>query len=154
MTRPDVQPLREILHSTTKRYLTVRPYGFQLHPADRPRPTLDVRILGYGSARTLYQNRKPQCRSLDGMHPIGEPSRSCSECRLHSQCTPQVRLDLFVDHLPFRLLLAYTSAKHFLIYETELRNRGLPLEDIVHRIKVINRGSWGELRFTPLLPSN
>lgn len=151
MTRPDVQPLREILHSASKRYLTVRPRGFELRPGDPPQPTLDVRILGYGSARTLYQHRQPHCRSLDGLQPISDPARSCAECRARSQCTPQVRLDLFVHHLPFRLLLAYTSAKHFLIYETELRNRGLTLEDIVHRIDVINRGSWGELRFSAQL---
>ena len=124
MIHPDVQPLREILHSASKRYLTVRPRGFKLHPGNPPQPTLNVRILGYGSARTLYQNRKPQCRSLDGLQPIDNPSRSCTDCRTRSRCTPQVRLDLFVDHQPFRLLLAYTSAKHFLIYETELRNRG------------------------------
>jgi hypothetical protein len=147
MTRPDVQPLREILHSASKRYLTVRPRGFVLHPGDPPQPTLTVRILGFGSARTLYQNRKPQCRSLDGLHPIDDPSRSCAQCRVRPRCTPQVRLDLFVDHQPFRLLLAYTSAKHFLIYEAGLRQRGHPLEDIIHRIDVINRGSWGELRF-------
>ena len=110
-----------------------------------------MRILGYGSARTLYQNRKPHCRSLDGIQPISDPARACIDCRVRSQCTPQVRLDLFVDHQPFRLLLAYSSAKHFLLYEAELRQRGHPLEDIIHRIDVINRGSWGELRFSAQL---
>ncbi len=148
MTRSDIQPLREILHSASKRYLTVRPRGFELHPGDKLRSTLDARILGYGSARTLYQNRKPHCRSLDGLHPLGDLSRSCSDCRMRPRCAPQVRLDLFVDRQPFRLLLAYTSAKHFLVYETALRQRGLALEDIVHHISVINRGSWGELRFS------
>jgi hypothetical protein len=151
MTRPDVQPLREILHSASKRYLTVRPRGFVLHPGDPPQPTLTVRILGFGSARTLYQNRKPHCRSLDGVQPIDDPAQSCSDCRVRSRCTPQVRLDLFVGHLPFRLLLAWSSAKNFLLYEAGLRQRGHPIEDIVHRIDVINRGSWGELRFSPQL---
>lgn len=148
MTRPDVQPLREILHSASKRYLTVHPRGFELIPGDRPRPTLEVRIVSFGSARTLYQNRKPQCRSLDAVQPIGNPSQSCAQCQARSRCTPQVRLDLFVERQALRLLLAYTSAKHFLLYETQLRQRGLALEDLVHRIDVINRGSWGELRFS------
>jgi len=57
MTRPDVQPLREIIHSAIKRYLTVRPRGFELKPGEAPRPTLDARILSLGAARTLYQHR-------------------------------------------------------------------------------------------------
>ncbi len=72
----------------------------------------------------------------------------CSDCRLRSQCTAQVRLDLIVESQPFRLLLAHTSAKRFLLYEVKLRQRGVAPEDILHRIEVINRGSWGELRFT------
>lgn len=150
MTRADVQPLREILHATCKRYLTVRPGGFQLQPGDTLRPTLDVRILGFGSARTLYLHRQPHCRSLDALHPIHDLSHACAECRTRPQCTPQVRLDLFAERQPFRLLLAYTSAKTFLLYETNLHQRGLELENILHRITVINRGSWGELRFRPL----
>ena len=59
---------------------------------------------------------------------------------------------LFIDNQPFRLLLAYTSAKAFLLYETDLGQRGIAYEDIVHRISVINRGSWGELRFRSLHP--
>lgn len=149
MTRPDLQPLREILHSALKRYLTVRPHGFELNPGEPPQPLIDARIVSYGSARTLYQNRKPQCRSLDGVRPIVDRHRLCAECRLRSRCTPQLRLDLFVENQAFRLLLAHTSAKHFLLYEARLRQRGIEIEDIVHRITVINRGSWGELRFEP-----
>ena len=58
-----------------------------------------------------------------------------------------MRLDLLVDIQPFRLLLAHTSAKNFLLYETQLRERGGALYEGLHRMTVINRGSWGELRF-------
>ena len=34
------------------------------------------------------------------------------------------------------------------VYEAQLRQRGLSFYALVHRITVINRGSWGELRFT------
>jgi hypothetical protein len=152
MTRSDLQLLREILHGALRRYLTVRPRGFELHPGDRLRPLIDARIISYGSARTLYQQRKPHCRSLDGLRPLSEPNRHCSECQLRSRCTPQVRLDLFVDAQPFRLLLAHTSAKNFLLYEAQLRQRPSALYQRLHRIAVLNRGSWGELRFT--LPEN
>ena len=147
MTRPDVEPLREILHAALKRYLTVRPRGFELRPGETPRPAIDVRILNTGAARTLYQNRKPHCRSLDGVRPLDDPGRSCAQCRLRGQCTPQVRLDLFVDARPFRLLLAHTSARNFLAYDATLRQQGATLDERLHRITVINRGSWGELRF-------
>ena len=148
MTRPDVEPLREILHAALKRYLTVRPRGFELAPRETLRPAIEVRILNTGAARTLYQSRKPACRSLDGVHPLEDPSRTCAQCRVRGQCTPQVRLDLFVDARPFRLVLAHTSARNFLAYDARLRQRGLALADRLHRITVTNRGSWGELRFS------
>ncbi len=149
MTRPDIQPLRELLQSAQRRYLTVRPHGFELNPGTPLRAVLEARILGFGGARTHYHNRKPHCRSLDGIRPISaEGQRTCAECNLRTQCTPQLRLDLLADIQPFRLLLAHTSAKNFLLYEAELHQRGVALYEVLHHITVINRGSRGELRFT------
>ncbi len=146
----DLQPLRAILQQARRRYLTVRPRGFELNPGERLRPVLEARILGFGSARTLYQNRAPLCRSLDAVRPTAPKARrSCADCRLRTRCTSQVRLDLLVDTQPYRLLLAHTSAKNFLLYETQLRERGIELYEGLHRMTVINRGSWGELRFVP-----
>ncbi len=82
------------------------------------------------------------------MRPLNDSSRTCAQCRLRAQCTPQVRLDLFVDAEPFRLLLAHTSARNFLVYEATLRQKYLAMEQCLHRITVTNRGSWGELRFS------
>ena len=148
MPTSDLQPLRAILQQVRRRYLTVRPHGFELLPGQRLRPALEVRILSFGSARTLYQDRKPLCRSLDAIRPTtAKEHRTCAECALRTRCTSQVRLDLLVDPQPFRLLLAHTSAKNFLLYETQLRQRGVALYEGLQRIRVINRGSWGELRF-------
>ena len=148
MTPSDLQPLRAILQQARRRYLTVRPHGFELNPGQPLRPTLEVRILSFGSARTLYQNRKPLCRSLDAIRPTApKAQRSCPACALRPRCTSQVRLDLLVDTQPWRLLLAHTSAKHFLLYEAQLRERGIELYEGLHHMTVINRGSWGELRF-------
>ncbi len=115
MSQADVQPLREILHAAAKRYLTVRPQGFELHPDQPLRISLQARIISLGGARTLYQQRQPRCRSLDAIAPLDDPNRTCASCRFRSQCTAQLRLDLFVDAEPFRLLLAYTSAKNALL---------------------------------------
>ena len=148
MTRSDLQPLRAILQQARRRYLTVHPHGFELNPGERLRPVLAARILSFGSARTLYQDRKPLCRSLDAIRPTtAKEHRTCAECALRTRCTSQVRLDLLVDTQPLRLLLAHTSAKNFLLYETQLRERGVEFYDVLHRMTVINRGSWGELRF-------
>jgi len=147
--QPDVGPLRELLYRVLVRYLTVRPRGLELQPGDRLRPVVDARILGHGGARTFYQDRKPVCRSLDGVRPVtGDTDRACVDCDARERCTPQVRLDLIVERRPFRMLLAYSSARAFFVYEAELRRRGVATEDVVTKIAVVNRGSWGELRFS------
>jgi hypothetical protein len=56
-------------------------------------------------------------------------------------------LDLLFDNTPYRLLLAYTSAKNFLLYTGELVEKKLEIRSINTKIVVVNRGSWGELRF-------
>lgn len=149
MTRPDIDPLRAILHRALVRYLTVRPAGFELQSGEPLQASVDARILGYGGARTLYEQHKPACRSLDGIRPImGDTTRVCVDCPQLGRCTPQVRLDLIVDRRPFRLLLAHSGAKAFFAFEGQLRHRRLALEDVTVRITVANRGNWGELRFT------
>ena len=87
-------------------------------------------------------------RSLDGVRPLkGETYRTGAECVDRPRCVPQILLDLIVDARPFRMLLAHSSARAFLLYEAELRLRNRHLEDVVIRITVLNRGSWGELSF-------
>ena len=147
MTFDDVQPLREILQRALARYLTVRPGGFQFVDGGRLHTQIDARILGFGGARTLYRNRKPACRSLDGIHSMHEKTLTCADCRSRASCTAQVRLDLLVDGKPFRLLLAYSSAKNFLAYDASLRQLSIDLERVLHQLRVVDRGSWGEVRF-------
>ena len=71
MTRPDVEPLREILHAALKRYLTVRPHGFELTPGQTLRQTIEVRILSTGATRTLHQNRKSDTLFADPATSVG-----------------------------------------------------------------------------------
>jgi len=146
--RDDLEPLRAILHRAMVRYLSVGPRGFLLKQRGVPRPTIDVRILSFGGARTLYKDRRPECRSLDGVHSASETGRRCAPCKKRNDCTPQVRLDLLVDAQAFRLLLAHTSARNFLAYEGDLRVKEISLDQLLHRMEVVNRGSWGEIRFS------
>ena len=144
----DVDALRDVLYRALVRYLTVRPAGFELQPGEPLHPVVDARIPGYGGARTLYKDRKPACRSLDGLRPVtGDTERACRECVARARCTPQVRVDLIVERRPFRLLLAYSSARAFLTYEAELRHRRRAIEQVLTKITVVDRHSWGELRF-------
>ena len=149
----DVEPLREILHRVLVRYLTVTPAGLILDKDERPRAKVEARILSFGGARTLYRKRKPVCRSLDGVAAVTDPSKACAECEDRQRCTPQVRLDLIVEQRALRCLLAFTSARNFLEYEARLRRDGVFIEQVLHQISVVDRGTWGELRFSLLDPS-
>jgi len=148
VTRPDLEALRQSYHRATVRELLVRARGFELNPQRRLQPRIDARILSFGSARTLYRQRDPRCRSLDALRSLSHPERDCAQCNLRTRCTPQLRLDLIVERQAWRLLLERSSAQHFLDYHARLHRRAVALEDIVHRLAIINRGSWGELRFS------
>ena len=150
MTRADVALLRQCVYRAPVHVLPVHPRGFALDAETRLRPRLQARILGYGNARTRYHNREPACRSLDGLRATDHPHPRCAECALRNQCTPQLRLDLIAERRPYRLLLNSRDLQRFLLYHARLQQRGLALEDIVHCIDVINRGSWVELRFHTL----
>jgi len=147
MTRPDLEALRQSYHRATVRELLVRARGFELCPQRRLQTRIDARILSFGCARTLYHQRELRCRSLDALRSLSHPERDCAQCNLRTRCTPQLRLDLIVERQAWRLLLQRASAKHFLDYHARLHRRAIALEHIVHRIAVINRGSWGELSF-------
>lgn len=143
----DVEPLREILHRALVRYLLVTPAGLLLKKDEVPRTNVEARILGFGGARTLYRKRKPVCRSLDGVVAVTDSDKSCAECVARGNCTPQVRLDLIIEQCPLRCLLAFTSARNFLEYEAQLSRDAVVIEQVLHEITVVNRGTWGELRF-------
>jgi len=137
--------LRDILLRTTARYLTVKPHGL-VFPEGDSKKAIRCRILAYGGARTLYRGRKPHCRSLDGSKSL--KGKRCSNCLDRKHCTPQVRLDILCSKAPYRLLLAYTSAKNFLLYARGRASADLEKQET--RISVVDRGTWGELRFWAL----
>ncbi|MCP4040035.1 MAG: hypothetical protein GY733_24030 [bacterium] len=146
-TMQDPQPLRDLLHRALARYLTVTPGGFILDGRVEPVPRLVVHILGYGGARTLYQQRKPVCRSFDGVAAVTNPAKTCDPCPQADSCTPQVRLDLVIEGRPHRLLLAFTSAKNFLAYVGRLDVQKVAVDAVRHELLVIPRRGWGEVQF-------
>ena len=143
----DPQPLRDLLHRALARYLTVTSRGFVLDGCAQPVPRLVVRMLGYGGARTLYQLRKPVCRSLDGVVAVTESGKRCDLCPQADACTPQVRVDLVIEGRPHRLLLAFTSAKNFLAYVGTLDAQRVAVDAVQHELIVVPRRAWGEVQF-------
>ena len=147
MNPQQAEILRDIVQRMMARYITVRPLGIHLGNNRKLIPALNCRILDYGAARTLYRNRRPVCRSLDAVKAIKDANKLCQQCIDRDNCTAQVRLDLLFENCPYRLLLAYTSAKNFLLYTGKLAEKKIEIQTTDTKIVVVNRGSWGELRF-------
>lgn len=148
MNTHDFEPIREILYRMNARYLTVRPQGFETTRDKSLQESIRTRIYGFGNARTFYRGRKPFCRSLDGLMALGKSEKRCQTCPDRKNCTPQVRVDLLVEQDPYRLLLSYTSARNFLRYIADFEEGHKRLETTYTTIQVVNRGRWGELRFS------
>jgi hypothetical protein len=140
----DPHPIKDILYRTTAKYLTVRPDGILLNR--RLFPDVKARILAHGSARTLYRARKPYCRSLDGFRSTD--GKQCADCFDLKNCTSQCRVHLLINERPYVLMLAYTSAKNFLLYQGSVAKQGKDVQGVTTQICVIDRGTWGELRFS------
>ena len=147
MNPQQAEILRDIVHRMMARYMTVRPLGIDLGNKRKLIPDLNCRVLDYGAARTLYRQRRPVCRSLDAAKALGDSKKHCQQCLDRKHCTGQVRLDLLFENCPYKLLIAYTSAKNFLLYTGKLADQNLEIQTIDTKIIVVNRGSWGELRF-------
>lgn len=138
-------PIRDLLAAAIARFITVRPEGLELRPGEVV-PSIAARVLGFHPARTLYESRRPTCRSLDGARAM-TGGRTCDACLFRKKCTPQVCLELWTDGLPARLLLAFTSMRRFFEFVEARRKKGEPVEGADILIAVLNRGHWGEVTF-------
>lgn len=148
LARELAAPLRQILLRSTIRYLEIKPDGVDIEGGHRYVKTANAWIYDFGGARTLYRAKKPICRSLDGVTSIErEPKLACFDCLQRHVCTPQIRVDLLIGAQSYRCLLAFTSARNFQRYEAQLREIGKRVERVETKLTVLDRGSWGELRF-------
>lgn len=139
--------VRDVLARARARYVTVLPQGLRLGTDEEVHATLDVNLISFGDARTLYRCRRPICRSIDGQRSIQDPRRWCEPCDERRDCTPQIRIDLVADGEAYRLMLALTSARRFLEYVARVSRAGSGIDAGVTRLSVLNRGHWGELCF-------
>jgi hypothetical protein len=140
----DISPLLHTLHRSFARFLRVTPQGL-VFPDGRIRPELQVRIHHAHPTRTLYRNRKPVCRSLDGYTPLNRTrAEHCAECQARDGCVAQMNLQLTADGAPYNVLLSFSSLKNFLEFRARLQR---PLERADISLRVLDRGHWGELTF-------
>jgi hypothetical protein len=142
--------MRELAARVFARYLPVLPAGFRLSP-DNIVPSLQARVIQYRPARTLYKNRAPVCRSLDGVRALSK-EQECASCLFRKICTPQICLEILHQGVPWRLILAYTSARNFLLFNSQMEKKGVPLENSTISLSVRDRGRWGEVYLGSALP--
>jgi len=143
--------LDDLFASCLARYARILPGGIELPHHGKTLRSLPAQIRTWRPARTLYQNKLPQCRSLNAIHSITQ-DRACITCPMRRPCTPQIYIELLYDHIPYRLLLAYTSARNFLTFNAQLRRKDLALDTTPVLLSVRDRGRWGELCFSCAQP--
>jgi hypothetical protein len=142
----NLAPLREIISSVCSRYALLTPKGIILPTSSNPYNPLPVTIVTYKPARTRYVNKKPLCRSLNGIQSINDHA-TCVSCDYRRTCTPQIALEIQYKLVSFRIMLAYTSAKNFLAFLRTLHPANSHIENASVEISVIDRGKWGEATF-------
>lgn len=141
----NLTPLREIIASVCSRYALLSPKGIVLPSSSNPYNPLPVHIVTYKPARTRYVDKKPLCRSLNGIRSLNDKT-ACVACDYRRTCTPQIALEIQYRTIPFRIMLAYTSAKNFLAFLRTLYPIN-HIENVSVEISVIDRGKWGEATF-------
>jgi hypothetical protein len=145
-TIASLAPIRQLIAQSTARYASITPKGILLPAAPVAYNPLPATIITYKPARTRYLLRKPVCRSLNGISSVDQ-KQSCSMCQEARTCTPQIALDFNYRVVPFRLLLAFTSANNFITFLRRFGAAGISCEGVPISITVIDHGRWGEARF-------
>lgn len=149
---PPIHTIRELIAQSYAQYLDIKPSGFSIGNKKLP-SQINATIVIFKPARTLYLNKKPTCRSLNGIISL-KKNRSCADCDMKKSCTPQICLQVFYENIPLRLMLAYTSAKNFLKLITVMKNKGISSDGAHIRISVKDRGRWGEVCFELIHENN
>lgn len=140
---------RRIINHHMIRYATLVSGGIVLPMSHTRLSSLKVEVIDYGESRTLYKEKKPVCRSFNGINPYHDGSKKCGECAEELGCTPQVYLDCISSGTinSMRFMLSYTSAQNFIVFiqQNAIRNIDIKGKQIV--ISVKNHKSWGEAIF-------
>ena len=147
ITSPSIKDLIHPFDSDDiARYVQIRPDGINLGNGSIC-PEIEAEVLSFSPARTRYEKHQLVCRSLNGIQTI-HADCSCSSCPLRKNCTAQIRLDMIHCSGVIRFLLSQSSLRNFMLFLSTLQRRNIPLKGARVTIKVLNRGRWGELKFS------
>lgn len=127
----------------TVRGACLRPRGLQLYGEREPRDLVEAVVVGLGSGRTLWENRRPVCRSLDGLRSLS--GRFCRECpRYLAGCQEQLFLILEVPGVACtqKVSCSYTNARKLAEFVEEQRGDVVGMRVL---LRTRDRGHWGEL---------
>lgn len=136
--------LDEAYQQSLPDFIQVLPEGFRI--GGNPQTTLNVSIQDEQLVRTLWDQGRSVCRSIDGYSSIST-KKLCRVCRDQGRCTVQIVLFVLIDDNPFRLALNYTSGQNYLAYRRTCRDKGHDLRHALTKLSVSSRGTWGEIRF-------
>jgi len=138
--------LDDFLAQNFTSYVQVLPHGFKLKSGEIL-PQITGEIHSSSPARTLYENSRPVCRSLDGLYSLKE-NRPCATCPNRKACTPQFLLDLSHAKGVLRFLFAFTSARNYMTFLSLFVKDQREISGSLITLSVVNRGHWGEIRFS------
>jgi len=138
--------LEDLINIMCSHYLRVLPQGFEINPACVEKE-ITVRLLDFSPARTLYEKNKPVCRSLNAAYDL-KNKQECASCNKRLRCTLQFYLEVEYKQKPLRLILSYTSARNFTFFCSQLKQKELPIINTPIQLTVLDRGRWGEVRFS------
>ena len=143
---PQNRQLRMAFRKPTTLLVKVTPKGFVLGGIDEePVAELIGRIVKIRVIRKRFEDGVLLCDAPDGAH--ARNGTHCGLCQ-HPRCRPLLRSHLADRGVVYVIDLAFTSAGNFFAIEDEAAAAGDPLENWRLRLRVVDRGYWGEVRFT------
>ena len=132
-------------------FVGIKPEGFRLN--EKSVKELRFIISRENMARKLWKKTSSQ-RSLSCFSSNGINSKDgtlCSRCPDLDDCQLKLRLYFEMNNNKYCLELPGSSMENYLEYKDGINNSRLNINKIITLARVVNRGYWGEITFTPVL---
>ena len=144
MNHPNRQMCMAFRRPTTL-LVKVTPKGFVLSALDEePVAELTGRIVKIRVIRKRFEDGVLVCDAPDGTH--ARNGTTCGQCQ-HPRCRPLLRCHLADRGIVYVIDLAYTSAENLFAIEDQAADAGDQLEAWHLRLRIVDRGYWGEVQF-------
>ena len=144
MNHPNRQ-LQMAFRRPTTLLVKVSPKGFVLGAIDdEPVAELTGRIVITRVIRKRFEDGVLVCDAPDGT--LARNGTTCRQCQ-HPRCRPLLRCHLADRGVVYIIDLACTSAENLFAIEDQAADVGDQLEDWHLRLRIVDRGYWGEVQF-------